>query len=246
MKMRKVRRTGCLIFAVMMLLFSGCSGSNPPREDDPPFDLYTDLTTREDIEGLSEKPFVKGVFPFTLMTFQRPGYSNPQAGQFAILVAPSFDGLDYSPFNRACIKQEDAAIMQDPAKNPILIDEALAKAEKLKPGDMIYQEMRASDEPLKFTVAGICRHSPLFAQYEAVALLNEQLLRVFSDKVDELGYTNAYVKASDPAALKTYFDEAFIPHLQLKGLSEEEIAAAPKEDLKAYYEEYDAHMKRME
>ena len=67
----------------------------------------------------------------------------------------------------------------------------------------------------------------------------------FSDKVDELGYTNAYVKASDLIALRAYLDEAFIPHLQLKGLSDEEIAAIPEEILKAYYEEYDAHMNRM-
>ncbi|MBQ4289639.1 MAG: hypothetical protein II719_00425 [Clostridia bacterium] len=44
---------------------------------------------------------------------------------------------------------------------------------------------------------------------------------------------------------KKHLDEDFIPHLQLKGLSEEEIAGMPKEDLKAYYEEYEAHIKRM-
>ena len=99
--------------------------------------------------------------------------------------------------------------------------------------------------PMEFTVAGIYRHTPLFAQYEAVALINEQILRIFSEIVNELGYTNAYVKASDQTALRTYFDEEFIPHLPLKGLSEEEIAAIPKEDLKAYYEEYDDHMERM-
>ena len=53
------------------------------------------------------------------------------------------------------------------------------------------------------------------------------------------------MKASDLAALKTYFDKEFVPHLQLKDLPEEEIALIPKEDLKAYYEEYDVHMKRM-
>ena len=230
---------------IMLLLLFGCSGSSRPREDDHPFDFYTELTTQEDIDGLSGESFVEGVFPFTLMTFQRPGYQNPQVGQIAILVTPSFDGLDYSPFNRTSVKQEDPAILQDHGKNPIFIDEALAKAEGLKVGDILYQETKASDEPLKFTVAGICRHSPLFAQFEAVALINDQLIRVFSDKVDELGYTNAYVKASDLIALRAYLDEAFIPHLQLKGLSDEEIAAIPEEILKAYYEEYDAHMNRM-
>ena len=44
---------------------------------------------------------------------------------------------------------------------------------------------------------------------------------------------------------KKHLDEDFIPHLQLKGLSEEDIAGIPKEELKAYYEEYEAHMKRM-
>ena len=68
---------------------------------------------------------------------------------------------------------------------------------------------------------------------------------MFSDTVDELGYTNAYIKATDLTALKKYLDEDFIPHLQLKGLSEEEIASIPQEELKAYYEEYTAHMNRM-
>ncbi len=241
-----MRQTGCtVLLLIMLLLLFGCSGSSRPREGDPPFDFYTELTTQEDIDGLSGGSFVEGVFPFTLMIFQRPGYQNPQAGQIAILVTTSFDGLDYSPFDRTSMKQEDTAIMQDHGKNPLLIDEALAKAERLKVGDNLYQETKASDEPLEFTVAGIYRHSPLFAQFEAVALINDQLIRVFSDKVDELGYTNAYVKASDLIALKAYFDEEFIPHLQLKGLSEEEISAIPREDLKAYYEEYDAHMNRM-
>ena len=34
--------------------------------------------------------------------------------------------------------------------------------------------------------------------------------------------------------LKTFLDEEFVPHLQLKGLSEEEIATIPEEELKAY------------
>ena len=88
---------------------------------------------------------------------------------------------------------------------------------------------------MEFTVAGIYRHSPLFAQFETVALINDQIIRIFSDLVDEMSYTNAYVKASDLTALRTYFDAEFVPHLMLKGLSEEEIADIPKETLKAYY-----------
>ena len=245
MNKHKARQTGYILLSVIVLLFfAGCSG-NTPHAGSHPFDFYIDLTTKEDIEGLSAEPFVEGVFPFTLMIFQRPGHDNSQSGQFAILAAPSFDTLEYSPFNRMYMKSEDPAIMQDREKNPILIDEALVKAEKLKVGDTLYQETKISDVPMEFTVAGIYRHTPLFAQYEAVALINEQIVRIFSEIVDELGYTNAYVKASDLAALRTYFDEGFIPHLPLKGLSEEEIAAVPKEDLKVDYEEYDYHMERM-
>ena len=246
MRMQKVKQTGCIIlFAVMLVVFTGCSGSNRSKEAEHPFDFYIDLTTKEDIDGLSGESFVEGVFPFTLLVFQRPGYDNPQAGQIAVLAAPSFAGLDYSPVSRSSMKNSDPAIMRDPEKNPILIEESLAKTERLKVGDVFRQETKASDEPLTFTVAGIYRHSPLFAEFEAVALINDQIVSVFSDKVDELGYTNAYVKASDLTALKTYLDEDFVPHLQLKGLSEEEIAAIPEEVLKAYYEEYDAHMNRM-
>ena len=241
-----IRRTGCMILSVIFLLvFIGCSGSGHPQEAEHPFDVYIDLTTKEDIDSLSGESFVEGVFPFTLLVFQRPGYENPQAGQIAVLAAPSFAGLDYSPVSRSSMKNSDPAIMRDPEKNPILIEESLAKTERLKVGDVFRQETKASDEPLTFTVAGIYRYSPLFAEFEAVALINDQIVSVFSDKVDELGYTNAYVKASDLTALKTYLDEDFVPHLQLKGLSEEEIAAIPEEVLKAYYEEYDAHMNRM-
>ncbi len=246
MNTRKAMQTGCMILSVIMLaLLGGCSGSVPSGKADHPFDFYIELTTQEDIDGLSKGSFVKGVFPFTLMIFQRPGNKNPQAGQIAICVTPSFAGLEYSPFNSAYMKKEDPVIMQDPEKNPILIDESLAKAEKLKIGDVFLQETKVSDQPLEFTVAGIYRHTPLYAQFEAVALINDQISRVFSDIVDEMGYTNAYVKASDPAALKTYFDEEFIPRLQLKDISEEEIAAIAEEDLRVYYEEYDAHMNRM-
>ena len=120
------------------------------------------------------------------MIFQRPGYTNPQAWQMAIYMAPSFTGLDYSPFSSAYMKSEDPAIMRDTQRNPVLIDEALANAEKLNVGDAFYQETTASDEPLKFTVAGIYRHSPLFAQFEAVALINDQITRVFSEKLMSL------------------------------------------------------------
>ncbi len=246
MRIQKAKQTGCIILTMIMLLvFAGCSGSNQQQEADHPFDFYIDLTTKEDIDDLSGESFVKGVFPYTLMIFQRPRYDNPQAGQIAVLMTHSFAGLDYSPINSSSLKTSDPAIMQDHEMNPILIDESLAKTEKLKVGDIFCQEAKVSDEPLKFTVAGIYFHFPLFAQFEAVALINDQILSVFSDIVDELGYTNAYVKASDITALKTYLDEVFVPHLQLEGLSEEEIAAIPEEDLKAYYEEYEAHMNRM-
>jgi hypothetical protein len=241
-----IRQAGCLFLSVLLLLFlTACSGNNQQHVDDHPFDFYIDMTTKDDIERLADEPFVEGVFPFTLMIFQRPGYTNSQMGQIAVLAAPSFEGLEYSPFNSTYLKDEDPTIMQDIEKNPILIDEALAKAERLKVGDVLYQESKASDEVMEFTVAGIYRHTSLFAQYEAVALINNQILRIFSEIVDEMGYTNAYVKATDLTLLKAFFDEEFIPQLQLKGMSEEEIAVIPEEDLKAYYEEYDDHMNRM-
>ena len=229
----------------MALMFAGCSEINLRQEEDSPFDFYIDLTTKDDIDGLSSESFVKGVFSFTLMTFQRPGYSNSSAGQIALLVAPSFENLDVSPFNRENLIKEDVDVMRDKEKNPILISNDLARSEKLSVGDVFYQETRISEEPLSFTVAGIYRHESLFAQFDAVALINSQIYAVFSDTVDELGYTNAYIKATDLTALKKYLDEDFIPHLQLKGLSEEEIASIPQEELKAYYEEYTAHMNRM-
>ena len=222
---------------MIILLFSGCSKARRM------FDFYIDLTTEGDIRELSGKTFVEGVFPFTLMIFRLPGYDNPMTGQLALLAAPSFDNLDVSPY--AELIKEDRAIMQDPGRHPILISSDLAKACGLSAGDTFYQETNLSEEKLSFTVAGVFRQDTLFAQYEAVALINDQIVRIFENKVDELGYTNAYVKALDQAALKAFLDEDFIPHLQFKGMTEEEIAALPKEDKKCYYEEYAAHMKRM-
>ena len=77
-----MKKTGTLILAVMILLSAaGCAGSGRPQEGGTPFDYYIDCTTREDIEGLEQEPFVEGVFPFTLMIFQRPGYDKPMEGQ---------------------------------------------------------------------------------------------------------------------------------------------------------------------
>ncbi len=165
------------------------------------------------------------------------------AGQLALLAAPSFEGLEMSPYWD--LIRSDPAVMHYPEKHPILISRQLAKAEDLSVGDAFSQETGISDSPMTFTVAGIFRQETLFAQFEAVALINDQITRIFSDRVDEMGYTNAYLKASDLSALKPYLDEDFIPHLQLKGLTEEEISAIPEDVLKAYYEEYDAHMIRM-
>ena len=243
MKKRKVRLAGCMLLSLILLLLAGCSANGRRQEGSHPFDFYIDLTTKDDVDDLSAESCVEGVFPFTLMIFGRPGYDSPMAGQMALLAAPSFENLEVSPY--AALLKEDPAVMQDPEKHPILISYDLAKAAGLSVGDAFYQETKVTDEPLSFTVAGIFRHETLFAQFEAVALVNDQIVRVFADIVDELGYTNAYIKASDYPALKAYLDEDFIPHLQLKGLSEEEIAAIPKEELKAYYEEYNAHMKRM-
>lgn len=244
MKMLHTKQIVCILLSAVYLLCSaGCLGSNNQQEANHPFDFYVDLTTKDDVDGLSGESFVDGVFPFTLMIFQRPGYATPMAGHLALLAAPSFEGLEVSPY--AALTDSDPAVMQDPERHPILISNDLAKAERLSVGDVFYQETKVTEEPLSFTVAGIFRQEPLFAQFEAVAVTNDQINRIFADIVDEMGYTNVYIKASDLIALKKYLDEDFTPHLQLKGLSEEDISGIPKEELKAYYEEYEAHMKRM-
>ena len=232
-----------LTIIALMLCLSGCSLKNSPKET--PFDYYTDCTTKQQIEELAEEPFVESIFSFTLIICQRPGYSSSMEGQIAYLLVPSFDDLDTSPFNRSCLIKKDAGILQSADMHPVIISESLAKAENLSLGDKLYQNTRISDEALEFTVAAIYRHSPLFAQFDAVALINEQITEVFDGILDEQGYTNAYIKASDKELLKIYFEEEFVPGLEIKGLSEEQIAAIPREDLKAYYEDYETHMKRM-
>lgn len=238
-------RLGLFLLAALLLLHTaGCGTGTSVSAKEPSFDYYVECTTQEDVEVLSKAPFVDRLFSFTLMIFQRPGYKNPMAGQLALFAAPSFDNLDVTLFTPDCLVKEDKSILQSPEQNPILIDAALAKAEHLSVGDKFCQETNVSDEPLEFTIGAIYRHTPLFAQFEAIALINEQLVQVFSDIVEEMGYTNVYIKASDADALKTYLDTEFIPHLSLKGLSEEEIAAIPREDLDVYYEDYVKHVNR--
>ena len=226
---------------IVSLLLTACNTA--PKEQ--PFDFYTELTTEQDIAELRGKAFISEVFPFTLMIFQRPGYANPMMGQFAILAAPSLDDLNCSPFSRDQLKKEDPEILKDASRHPIIIDESLAKAEKLSVGDVLRQETKKSGVPMEFTVGAIYRHSPLFAQYEAVALIDDQLTSLFGERVDELGFTNAYLKAADVQALKDFLDNDFIPQLPLKGLTPQEIATIPREDLKAYYETYEYHINRM-
>lgn len=235
-----MKKLTIVVLTVLMLVsVTGCNGQ---KTGEHPFDYYVDCTTEEDIKVLNDKPYVKGVFSFTLMTFQRPGFNNPQAGQTAYLATWSFDNIEYSPAN---IKKQDAAILSDPSKNPVLIEERLAKAENLSVGDIMYQEAKLSDKPMWFTVAGIYSHTELFAQFEVIVLINDQILRIFNDYVEELGYTNAYIKASDLDTLTEYLKNEFIPHLATNGLSEEEIKAIPREELDVYHEDYQTHMKRM-
>ena len=161
MKMRKAKQKACILLSAIMLLFSaGCSGGCGRQEAGHPFDYYVELTTKDDIDGLSGESFVDGVFSFTLMIFQRPSYVNPMAGQLALLVAPSFERLEVSPY--AALINRDPAIMQDPKSHPILISYDLAKAERVSVGDVFYQETKVTEEPLSFTVAGIFRREPLF------------------------------------------------------------------------------------
>ncbi|MBQ4166016.1 MAG: hypothetical protein IJD85_06800 [Oscillospiraceae bacterium] len=238
------KRIGLFCLIVVMLLVTGC-GINENKTQHKAFDYYVECTTMEDIETLSQKAFVESVFSFTLLTFQRPGYDSSMMGQIAYLAVPSFDELNTSPFNSDRLIAEDTSIMQSEDLHPILISESLAKAENLSVGDSFYQECKVSDVPLEFTVAGIYRHEPIYAQFEAVILISEQILTVFSDKVDELGYTNAYIKSTDEGQLKSYLDTEFVPHLVVKGMSKEEIVAIPREELTVYYADYVTHVTQM-
>ena len=116
-------------------------------------------------------------------------------------------------------------------QNPVLICQSLAKEEKLSIGDAFYQESNIIDKPMEFIVAGIYRHEPLFAQYEALVLINDQMKSIFYQRAEEFGYTNLYIKASDVDALRNYLETDYIP-----GLTPEDVG---------YFEDYETHMKRM-
>ena len=240
-------RAGRLLPALLclFLLFSSACLSGGKAGDTRPFDYYADATSQEQAESIAKMSCVKSVFPFTLMIFQRPGYENPMMGQIALLAAPSFETLDASPFAPDTFVSKDDALLSDPDKNPVLIDGSLARAEHLSVGDTFTQQTSLRDEPLTFTVAAVFRQTPLFAQYTAVALINDQLTDVFGEVVEEFGYTNLYIKASDLIGLTRYLETEFIPGLEVKHLTDEQIAALRGEDFTAYFEDYPTHMKRM-
>ena len=238
-------RKALSIVIIFMIMLAGCGTAGTADKGESPYDYYAECLTREQVKELSEKPFIKSVFPFTLMIFQRPGHGNATEGQFAVLAAPSFENMEYSPFSRDDIIEEDPEILGSPEKEPIIIDEALAKDESLSVGDTLEQQVSVEGGPLRFTVGAIYRHTQLFAQYDAVTLSGGQIERIFGSRMEETGYTNAYIKASDADALKAYMENEFVPALDTRGMTEEEIRSVPREAFNAYYEDYETHINRM-
>lgn len=228
--------------ALLVMTMSGC-GSKTAKEH--PYDYYVDCLIKQQAESLAEEPFVEGIFPFTLLILQRPDTSDAVNGQTAYLAAWSFDSLDVSSFSRIDLIEEDNLIISSPEKNPVIIDSSLAKAEGLSVGDRMYQPVQISDTPMEFTVAAIYRHQQEFAQYEAVVLINDQIVNVFGNQVEELGYTNAYIKAEDPDELKNYLETEFVPGLIVKDMTPEEISSFPREEAALYYRDYETQSSLM-
>ena len=107
------------------------------------------------------------------------------------------------------------------------------------------QSCRLTEQPLTFTVGAIYKHESLFAQYDAIILLNENNNSVLLPVINEAGYTNAYIKASDLDKLKFYFENEFVPGMIYNDYTLEEVAELPREKIAQYYEDYQTHINRM-
>lgn len=233
-----------LTMLTVIITLTGCSSKAQSDLENAQFDYYVECTTKEQLLELENESFVDSIFPFSLLAFERPGTAS-QPKQIAYFATESFDRIDTSSFDRSTIVKEDASILSNYECNPIIISSSLAKDEHLSIGDTMEQPCKLTEQPLKFTVGAIYDHDSLFAQYEAVILLNEENNAVLLPVIEEAGYTNAYIEASNLSELSQYFEEEFIPGLICIGVSEEEIAELTREDIEPYYENYESHVKRM-
>lgn len=230
-----------IMIVASVLAMAGCNTKAQTSSGTAAYDYYVDCTTKEQIVTLENESFVESIFPFSLLVFERPGTSR----QIAYLATESFERVDTSSFDREAIIEEDTSILSNHECNPIIISSSLAKDEKLSIGDIMEQPCKLTEQSLQFTVGAIYKHESLFAQYDAVILLNENNNAVLLPVVNEAGYTNAYIKASDLGKLRHYFEEEFIPALLCLGYSADEVAELTREDIAPYYEDYQTHINRM-
>ena len=235
-----------VIFAIVSILFviTGCASSLLAESRNPQFDYYVECTTKEQITTLEKASFVDSIFAFSLFIFERPG-TTLAPRQIAYYATESFDKIGTSSFERAAIVKEDSSILSNHECNPIIISSSLADDEHLSIGDTFEQPCKLTEQPLTFTVGAIYRHESLFAQYEAIILLNEDNNAVFLPVVNEAGYTNAYIKASDPDKLKHYLEEEFVLGMLFENYIPDEAATLAREDISPYYEDYHTHINRM-
>lgn len=233
-------------FAILSIFLgmTGCSSMTLGGSENSQFDYYVECTTKEQLTTLENESFVDSIFPFSLLIFERPGRTSVPS-QIAYYATESFEKIDTSSFERVMIIKEDPSILSNNACNPIIISSSLANDEHLSVGDTIEQPCELTEQPLTFTVGAIYRHESLFAQYEAIILLNEDNNAVLLPAVDEAGYTNAYIKASDPDKLKQYFEEEFVPGMLYRNDDSDEAAELTREDIAPYYEDHQTHINRL-
>lgn len=173
MKGGKMKRL-IVILAIISVFFgmTGCNSTFLNQSENSQFDYYVECTTKEQLVALENEPFVDSIFPFSLLIFERPGKASVPS-QIVYYATESFEKIDTSSFDRAAIVKEDTSILSNSECNPIIISSSLANDEHLSIGDTIEQLCKLTEQPLTFTVGAIYKHEPLFAQYEAIILLNE-------------------------------------------------------------------------
>ena len=205
------------------------------------YDYFIQETNKAQIESLTQKNFVEGLFPFSLMIFhlnKRVNAPENHGREIALMAADSFEGIEYSSFASDSVIAQDSAILSDESRNPIIIDYSLSKSEHITVGDTfsLYSEREFGENVKKFTVGAVYQNHCEFANFDAVILIND---RINSDmlKLDPYaGYSLAYVKASDQDAWESYLKNDFYPQLSFPTLSD--FRSIPAEMQASYYESH--------
>lgn len=210
------------------------------------YDYWVQCTTKDQVKQFENFSFVDSVFPFSLVTITLDKESKSMK-QLALLTTSSFKNLETSSFVRENLIEEDETILDNAEKNPIVIDYALAKEEKLSVGDIYYIDTGLVKKPTAFTVGAIYQNHSEFSQFDAVVLCSKDINKFMYKIEKNMNYTMMYVKANDLQKLEKYLKTEFVPKLVYE-TTETQTGQGDisREEVSSYYQSREQKMKEEE